>query len=187
MVLLNKIKAVERICRQADIHVARFKEKSGLTCLPGCGHCCVKPDIEATVLEFLPAAYSIFLDETYENILDRLENQTGSVCVFYNPFGKEGFCSNYPNRGLVCRLFGFSTKTDKHGNRIFVTCSQIKKTIQSTKLEKSIRLAPEMSAYYMKLYGIDPKLSIQYLPVNEAIKEALKIVITYFQYRKKPA
>jgi len=44
-----------------------------------------------------------------------------------------------------------------------------------------------MTDYYMKLYGIDPWLSVQYFPVNEAIKTALEMVILNFQYRKKPA
>ncbi len=47
--------------------------------------------------------------------------------------------------------------------------------------------APQMAAWYMKLYGIDPRLSVQYFPVNEAIKKVLEMVLLDARFRKRPA
>ena len=93
----------------------------------------------------------------------------------------------YSVRGLICRLFGFSVKTDKLGSRTLVTCHLIKDTMNGALLEPSLEIAPNLSSYYMRLYGIDPSLSIRYLPVNHAIKEAIEMILFDFNYRKKPA
>lgn len=47
--------------------------------------------------------------------------------------------------------------------------------------------APSLTYYYMRMYGIDPTLSVRYLPVNQAIKEAIEKVLHYFSFRRKPA
>lgn len=181
MRLQNKVK--QSVYQHLDNHISRFKVKSCLDCIPNCGRCCIISDTEATVLEFLPAAYELYLAGENEIILKNLEHQTDSICVFYNPFGRNGFCSNFVHRGLVCRLFGFSTRTDKYGNRILVTCNEIKRTIQSDSLGQYINRAPEMSSYYLRLYSTDPILSIQYFPVNESIRKALNNTMLDFQYR----
>jgi Fe-S-cluster containining protein len=187
MLLINKIKAVKRLFRQVDKHVASFKKKSNLACLPICGECCTKRDIEATILEFLPAAYHLFLTQRYQNILEQLEKKSDSICVFYNPLATDGRCSNYENRGLICRLFGFSTKTDKNSQKMLITCKKVKILFEPIKLEKFIKKAPELTICYIKLYGIHPQLAVKYLPINDAIRKALDTVLLHYQYRKKIA
>lgn len=190
MQLINKIRSVKRVYRQLAIHSSVFRKNSDLQCISGCTACCIKTDIEATVLEFLPAAYESYLDGSYEKVLESIEvhqNAGDGTCIFYQPLNSEGGCINYQNRGMVCRLFGFSSKLNKYGNREFVSCRFIKEMVNPSVLKSVIGEAPDMSAYYLKLFGIDPKLSIQYLPINEAIREALEIVIMHFYYRKKPA
>lgn len=187
MTLNQKIIRVKRVFRQLAIHSSVFKKSSALSCVSGCSACCTKPDIEATILEFLPAAYDMYLNDTYEQVLESLDKKSDSTCIFYNPLGEGGACTNYQNRGLICRLFGFSSKIDKYGNREFVSCKYIKAMADETVMKDAIEKAPDMSAYYMRLFGIDQKLAIQYFPINEAIKKAIEIVLLYFQYRKKPA
>jgi Fe-S-cluster containining protein len=187
MYLKYTIKSVTRIFREADLHIATFQFQSKLSCAPNCGWCCTKSNIEATVLEFLPAAYNLYLSGQFNTILDSIENKTDTLCVFYNPFSDEGFCSYYHTRGLVCRLFGFSKKTDKTGAHTLVTCKPIKQLINFKNMQNILPDAPEMSEYYLRLYGIDPSLAIHYLPINQSIKKALEIVLLHFQYKKKPA
>jgi Fe-S-cluster containining protein len=187
MHLTRKIHAVNRILRQADKHIETFKTQSKITCLPNCGLCCTRTDIESTITEFLPATYKLYLSGEYNTILENIEYKTDTICVFYNPFSNEGFCSHYQTRGLICRLFGFSTRTEKSGIRTLVTCKPIKQVLGFNESQYILSFAPEMSEYYLKLYGIDPKLTIQYLPINQSIKKALEIVLHHFQYKKKPA
>lgn len=185
MYLLNKIKAVNKVYEQLEKHNSNFRIKSCLSCIPDCGECCLTNHIEATVLEFLPAAYNLYLSGKYESILEAIENKIDEICVFYNPFSREGFCSDFQNRGMVCRLFGFAAKTNKKNEKVLAACKHIKSLIQPEKLKSSVLYAPEMSSYYMKLYCIDPWLATLHLPINGSIKKAIEIVAMHFQYKKK--
>lgn len=187
MYIKQKIDAVSRIFRQADNHVAAFQSQSNLSCVPQCGLCCTKSTIQTTVLEFYPAAYELFLCEQSDIILENIEKKNDNICVFYNPFSTEGFCRYYQNRGLLCRLFGFSRKNGKTGAYTFVTCNPINQKSNVYEIQDKLIYAPDISDYYVKLFGIDPNLSVQYLPVNQAIKKAIETVLLHFQYRKKPA
>ncbi len=187
MTIDNKIKRVKRIYRQLAIHNSTFKRVSGMNCPENCGECCKKPDIEATVLEFLPAAYELYMSGEFEGILEKLSSGDDPVCVFFNPFREGGSCTIYAERGLICRLFGFSTRPDKNGNRALVTCSILKSSMDPVILRNTIQKAPVMPSYYMKLFGIDPQMSTTYFPVNEAIRKAIEIVLFQFSHRKKPA
>lgn len=185
--LENDLKALNRMYRQLDRHVSAFKRRSGLACVNGCSLCCRTGELDATILEFLPAAYDLYLKGEADAVLEQIANKQDSICVFYNPFSREGNCTLYRHRGLICRLFGFSVKTDKHGVRSLVTCHPIKNSMTCFPSIQMLEAAPKLTSYYMRLYGIDPALSIRYLPVNQAIKEAIEKVMLYFNFRKKPA
>jgi Fe-S-cluster containining protein len=188
MYLVEKINAVPSLYEELDREIQTFKSHSALSCPINCGSCCLKSDLEATVLEFLPAAYELYMTKKYEDVLERLENVADNTCVFYNPFEKNGLCNHYSGRGLICRLFGFSVQYNKHSQRTLIACKLLKSNVNPTKLNFSLKLAPEMNSWYMKLYGIDPLLSGDYMPVNKAIRKALEIVLLHGQYdRKKPA
>ncbi len=187
MLLLKKIKAIKQIFKKADIHTAKYQNASSIKCIAGCGKCCAKPGIETTALEFLPAAYHLYLAGESQEILNTLETKQDNICIFYNPFLNEGFCSNYQNRGLICRLFGFSVKKDKYGEDFLSTCKPIKESFGKSLSSKVLTLAPNMNDYYFQLFGIDNYLAIQYLPINDAIKKALEMVLLHFHYRKKRA
>lgn len=187
MQLINKIKSINNLFLSIDNKVIKFKNESGLACINRCGDCCLKNDISTTILEFLPAAYDLYRNNGFEKIIDSIDRNLDSKCVFFTPFSENGFCSNYKNRGLVCRLFGFSVRADKHEELTLVTCKHIKKQVNTENLQKTITSAPLMSYYYLKLFGIDPGLSVQFYPINEAIKKAIEIVLFHYQYRKRRA
>lgn len=187
MYLIKKINALNSIFREADKHVINFQYHANISCISGCNLCCIKPDIDATIIEFLPGAYNLLLSQEYENILDKINSKTDTMCVFHNPLSTTAYCSHYQNRGLVCRLFGYSAKTTKTGDKSLVTCKLVKQLIEVNGINDKLGYAPEMSNYYLKLYGIDPKLAVQYLPINQAIKNALEIVLFHFHYKNKLA
>ena len=60
MTLPEKVKAVERVFEELDTEIALFQSTTSLHCNWGCGKCCFKPDIEATILEFLPFALYLY-------------------------------------------------------------------------------------------------------------------------------
>src|SRR6187401_3288188 len=138
MQLEEKVNAVNRVFEELDQQISNFQSATTLHCKWGCGKCCFKPDIEATILEFLPFAFHLHQEGKAEEWLDKLNNSDSSICHILNPTqASAGLCSEYAHRGLICRLFGYSARTNKYGKKELVTC-QIIKTEQSTAYEQSV-------------------------------------------------
>jgi hypothetical protein len=122
--------------------------------------------------------------EKYEEI----KNQESSLCFVYRPsvtsFG--GLCNNYPNRGLICRLFGYSARINKEGQKEMVTCKILKEE-QSTALEwisSHPKSMPVMTNYSTKMASIDLQLNT-HMPINQAIIQAIETVGAYYAYRTR--
>ncbi|MFZ6012952.1 MAG: YkgJ family cysteine cluster protein [Bacteroidota bacterium] len=187
--LVEKVQAVEAVFRDLDEAISKFQGWSTLYCKFGCGKCCFKADIEATVLEFIPFAHYLYQQDLAFDWLNKLKQTDSSLCLILNPTSSgAGLCSEYPYRGLICRLFGYSARTDKYGVQELVTC-QIIKTEQSGAYEQTAEKVragekvPVMNQYYMKLHAIDHDLAQNFYPINEAIKRAIETVLHYYAYR----
>ena len=195
MSIVRKVRAVERLFGRLDAEISSFQSGTGLHCISGCGKCCTKSDIEATPLEFLPLAFHWFINHQAEAMLAQLENNSSPICILYSPlstdFSHQGSCSIYQHRGLICRLFGYGASRDKMGELKLVTCKLIKEQ-QVESYEKAIALiskkvyVPVFSDYYKNLMQIDFKLANQFMTVNEAMREALETVLSYYAYRPFP-
>lgn len=188
MTLPEKIEAVERLFAELDERIAHFQQNSGLFCPSGCGKCCFKPDIEATVLEFLPFAWHMYKAGTAEMWYEKVKSVHDAICVILNPQQQgQGLCSEYPHRGLICRLFGYSARHNKYGRPELITCSIIREEASYSRTVKAMEEGsmdvPFMRDYYMQLQGIDPVLSAERLPINQAIARALESVMAYMAYR----
>ena len=186
--IVQKVNAVKRVYAQLDKKIDALQKESGLHCPSGCGQCCKKPDIECTPVEFLPMA----LDWLDEGVLwekyEEIKNQESSLCFVYRPsvtsFG--GLCNNYPNRGLICRLFGYSSRINKEGQKEMVTCKILKEE-QSTALEwisSNPKSMPVMTNYSTKMASIDLQLNTL-MPINQAIIQAIETIGAYYAYRTR--
>ena len=97
-------------------------------------------------------------------------------------------CSQYPHRGLICRLFGFSARTNKYGRKELITCQVIKEesskafALAEEKIESGASI-PVMNQHYMRLHAIDFELTREFFPINEAIKKAIEVILHYYAYR----
>jgi Fe-S-cluster containining protein len=184
--LRDRAEAVSRLYRRLDLHVRSFRSFSGLECLPGCGRCCLSPEVEATVLEMLPAAFQLGRQGRIEQSLVLLEAPPPPLtCLLYVPEPQPpalGHCSLYERRALLCRLFGFAATLDRDGHRELATCGRIRATHLglAAQADEAVRhgtaMVPVISNYRMALYGIDPSLGSRPLPINVAIAEALHMV-----------
>jgi Fe-S-cluster containining protein len=194
MNLIEKAGAVERVLYELDEEIKKFQTWSTLGCKVGCGKCCTKADIEATPLEFLPLALSIWQEGKADAWLDSLYTQTDNkICLVLNPSQLGvGHCTDYMHRGLICRLFGFSARLNKYNRKEMLTCSVIKteqeggyqKTLIDINGEGQVPLAGD---FYTKLNYIDPLMSNQFMSINKAILRALELVSQYFLYRNQEA
>ena len=186
--LIQKIKAINALLAEADIKTSAFSAKSGISCIPGCGKCCASPTINASSPEFLPAAFSLYKQERILGYLEKLQgSQPGNACIFFNPFSAgTGNCEIYESRGLVCRLFGYSTRLNKNSEPNLITCQPIKQTSQYQRVSTAhLKSAPNASALYTKLSSIDIREANNIRPVNEAIRIAMEEVLLYFSFRRK--
>lgn len=180
---------VNALFDELDSQISRFQSATSLHCGFGCGKCCFKPDIEATILEFLPFALHLYREGLAEEWYHRLQETTSTVCLILNPTQSgAGLCSEYAHRGLICRLFGYSARTNKHGKKELVTCTIIK-TEQSDAFSRATEgidgglPVPVMSQFYFQLMAIDADLSREFYPINTAIRKALETVMQYYAYR----
>jgi Fe-S-cluster containining protein len=183
------VREVEEVFLILDTEISSFKQWSGLGCKSGCGKCCLKPDIEATILEFLPFAYHLHKQGKAVAWLEK-PSLSESLCSVLdsNQLGI-GHCTTYASRGLICRLFGFSARLNKYGHKELVTCQVIKSEQPEAFLAAQGKTiagyqTPLMREYYMKMHGIDWELSQKFYPVNLAIKKAIETVLHYYAYRE---
>ncbi len=189
MSLEEKVHQVESVFQQLDSAIAQFQSDSSLHCNFGCGKCCFKADIEATILEFLPFALHLYKEGKAEIWYEQLKSTESPICMILNPSqAGAGLCSDYTYRGLICRLFGYSARTNKYGKHELITC-QIIKTEQSEAYQMAEKktgegaAVPVMSDYYMQLHGIDFDLTKDFYPINKAIQKAIETVLQYYAYR----
>jgi Fe-S-cluster containining protein len=187
--IIEKVQEVEAVFKNLDEQIASFQSWSGLHCKFGCGKCCFKADIEATVLEFLPFALYLYQNDRALEWLERIKSNPSDICHVLNPTQPQaGLCSEYTYRGLICRLFGYSARTNKYGTKELVTCQIIKSEQSEAYAHASKRVennepVPVMNQYYMQLHAIDQQLAQDFYPINEAIKRAIETVLHYYAYR----
>lgn len=195
MTIYQKVQAVDRIFNQLDKELGSFQQSTGLSCVANCGLCCLKPDINATALEFLPLAYHLLLNGETEQWLAQLQNNTeDKLCPVLNKViapGSKGFCSEYAHRGLICRLFGFSAMLHKNKTPTLVTCKPIKEQKTEAFNNANAHIAankkyPLISNYYMQLRSIDESLGEELFPIRIAIEKAIYAVLAYYAYRELP-
>ena len=193
MNLYRKVRAVEKVFLELEKETERFVNKTGVACLEGCSRCCTKSDIYATVLEFLPFAYHAYKERRLVELYENLKLITSSGCPLHNPFhmlnGRISGCTQYVHRGLVCRLFGYSSNKDKSGMLNWITCRELKQTFPDVagRLKSGEILSPLYTNYYLKLRAIDITLADEYLPIGEAILKAAEIVLFYYSFKGKRA
>lgn len=116
------------------------------------------------------------------------------VCVLLAPVlteHAEGFCTDYKNRPLICRLFGFSAMLNKNHKPVLVTCKIIKESdpVNYENAVVSIEnggYVPVISNYFSQLRNIDPDLGTKMLTINLAMVKAIEVVLNYYSYRRKP-
>ncbi|MFY0601825.1 MAG: YkgJ family cysteine cluster protein [Cyclobacteriaceae bacterium] len=195
MSIARKVRSIERLFELLDREITSFQAETNLHCVSGCGHCCTKPDIDASPLEFLPFAFHLFLTGQAEITLNRLNQESPAQCMIYVPLlngdKNQGRCGNYVYRGLICRLFGYGAGRDKLGKLRLATCKIIKESQSKNynsateAIEKGLHV-PIFSDYYQKLAQIDFELGNMILPINKAIQMAIEEVLHHYAYRPLP-
>jgi len=195
MTIEEKVLQVEAVFQKLDDEISAFQSSTGMHCKFGCGKCCFKPDIEATPLEFLPFALHLYkegrIGAWYDKVVALEEKapepttHNSQLCLILNPTQPgAGLCTEYKHRGLICRLFGYSARTNKYNEKELVTCNIIK-TEQPDQYEagKKRKDIPVMNQYYMQMHAIDSHMTTEFYPINVAVRKAIECVLHYYAYR----
>ena len=190
--MLEKIRKVERVFKQLDKATKKFGKQSNLRCLANCNLCCLKKGLEANVLEFLPLAYHLVQNNLHDAALDLLDTEPEHcINLAKNPaLGQTAGCGAYEQRGLICRLFGFSAVQDKNSKLSVYTCTHIKheypeefKRASGLINTKGMNI-PLVTDFYYQIYFIDTQMANDYNPINISIRKAIERVAYY--YSNKP-
>lgn len=186
----RQVLEVQKVFHEIEKERSKFMSKATLQCPQGCAICCHGRHVTATVLEFLPFAWHIYHEGKLEDIYFELKEKKTDGCVLLQHFenGGEG-CSQYENRGVICRLFGNAAMTDKHGKKQFSSCAILKGQIANNNTfdDTLQHFAPVYSNYYMQLRNIDLQYGCMFIPINLAILKSLEVV--YYNtrnMRKRP-
>jgi Fe-S-cluster containining protein len=180
----KKFQELFAVYARLEKQIRKFQGASKLHCKSGCGQCCENPHVETTVFEMMPLAHDLWKKNQAQEILKKIDDERKGVCVFYaaDPSGTgQGRCTVYSLRPLICRLFGFSAKTDKTGAPQFVTCKVIK-TCQAKEYARAEEMIqggleiPIMADFAREVARIDPSEGVRQLPINTALKQALEKV-----------
>jgi len=178
-------RAVAAVHAKIEKRTATFARATGLKCPPGCGQCCLSPDVETTVADVLPMAEQIVARGRADEILARLEAAPDTRCILYdadpeNP--TRGQCSMYDVRPSICRLFGFAGRRDPDGNPELSACWIHGVTIPDVVAEARAAVAERRIALPMfaDLAGqaatAAPEHSGRLQPINDALLQAIQRV-----------
>jgi Fe-S-cluster containining protein len=194
MSIRRKARSVEIIYRDLELKIEDFKRNTQLHCVAGCGFCCKNPEIEATAIEFLPLALHYYHTSQAEEKYDYFRENKQTVCHIFKE-GTDpdaGFCTMYPYRGLICRLFGYSARKKKYGESEYSTCRKIKDTQPEKYIDAYLKTKnglkiPLMGQYYQRLLKVDFERGQKFYPINIAIQKAIEMVLAYYSYRRNPS
>lgn len=185
--MLHKIRQVEQVFKQLDKQTEKFGKQSNLKCLTNCNLCCLKKNLEANVLEFLPLAFYLVKNNLHEAALEMIANNP-EHCINLAKSqvpGHTAGCSNYEHRGMVCRLFGFSGIKDKNSKLAIYTCSHMKNEYPLEfksaldRINSGLEI-PMVTDFYYQIYFIDTYLANDYNPINISIQKAIEKAAYYF-------
>lgn len=162
-----------------------FQNKTGLTCLSGCGACCLQPTIEASPFEMLPIALELFDQGQADETLERLSNHQSPTCFFYRSHstdGTKGQCGIYTHRPSLCRIFAVGALPDKSHTTKLSICRLIKLEHRQKMSDINPVDAPRIDHWKQKSQLLADELSNQDMPINQALKLALEKVTMLAYY-----
>lgn len=164
-----------------------FSEKSGLRCPSECGACCRSPELEASVTEMIPMAAELIRQDQGQYWLEKLEQEPDQkICVLFEAHPtdpRKGRCRFYQWRPSVCRLFGYAGRRNKQNIPELAACKIHKETCPDTllsireKLKNGELTLPQMVEWTERIAHIEPGRGYKLLPINQALREALIILL----------
>lgn len=183
---------ISRHYEQISKEFSNFQTNSGLSCVPGCGKCCFKPDIFCSPLELLPLAMELLERGEAQHFYEKCEGKAQERCIFLHVTDEKNFkaqCQEYRHRPLVCRTFGVSARHGKDNRPDFSVCKTLKEEKASAyeELLNKRFLIEDTSLPYIdlckgRLLSLDPAFLEEEMPINQALRVILERVLFYAEF-----
>lgn len=189
---IDGLEDLRQIYAEYDGLFKSVNKQTGFGCIEGCGACCHTPGhkIEVTVFEMVPLALELVCQGNAEEVYEKLDNldTTDSVCINYKILsadGKKGYCTVHPHRPLICRLFAGGSRIGRDGKRELVLCKPLKERYQETPetLTTVAEMLPVITDFASRARELNPSFTKKMVPINEGLKLALGLVLTYWHFQ----
>lgn len=178
---------LQKLYNEMSDSFSSYQSSTGWNCLTSCGKCCLNPEVDASILEMIPMAYSIHQEGSLDEWFEKLKSSNQSHCLVYQQGEKdgEGKCGRYKDRPSLCRMFGVSGYYNKQHEISLSVCKLIKEKFNLSQIELIGKKeeTPMMIDWSMKLASLDPKLIQDKMPINRALLGALEMVALNLQYQ----
>ncbi len=182
---------LQKLYQEMSDSFSSYQSSSGWNCLTSCGKCCLNPEVDASILEMIPMAYSIYQEGNLDVWMEKLRTSEQAHCLVYEAGEKEGEgkCGRYQDRPSLCRMFGVSGHFNKQHEITLSVCKLIKDKygLAGEELKGKKDSTPMMADWSMKLGAIHPELIQKKLPINKALLGALEKVAFTLQYESDNA
>lgn len=179
----ERVVRVQERLSAVDREVAAFVTATGLACPPGCGACCLSPEVESSPVELAPmAAALVDAGRADETLAALAAAPVPGPCVLYRPDASDprrGRCSAYATRPLLCRLFGFGARRTRAGRTELVACRTMRaadpeRVAAAAGNELLLAHAPLMADHVHAVAAEAPGDGARLVPINLALREALE-------------
>ena len=178
---------LQKLFEEMSTSFSTYQLQSGLHCMSGCGRCCLNPEVEASMYEMIPFALKVYDEGKIDEWLLFLESQERPHCALFQDQGNgKGFCGSYHERPSVCRMFGVAGRFDKKNEVSLSICKHLRSeypAITEKLTSEKNSDAPMLTHWSSKLANLDPELTKNRVPLNDAMKGALQKVAFYAQFQ----
>jgi Fe-S-cluster containining protein len=186
--IYSEIEKAQRAFRQSASKMA-----NSVSCPPGCGLCCstFKPDLLMVEADLIALHLLTQADDALAQFRKSANVPDSPACPFQNPSRYGGNCTIYPVRPLICRLFGFSSVREKHGEPDFSLCRHMpglqgvepRHFTGAAELQKMFgAIPPFMADYAMATIALDPRSDGTSEPIGKAVDAALERIGLSLKY-----
>jgi uncharacterized protein len=179
---------LQKLFDEMNLEFSGYQNSTGLNCLPGCGKCCLNPEVDASPWEMIPMAIFLYDQGKAEEWIEKLSQTQQKFCLVYQGDLKgQGQCSLYQVRPSLCRMFGVGGYKDKSGKIDLSICKEIKAHYGTT-LEDEKKLnqekIPHFQTWSYKMGALDSRLMTDRIPINQALLSALQKVSLFLDYEE---
>jgi Fe-S-cluster containining protein len=182
--------AISNMHEEVSQVFSALQESSGLSCPPGCGACCMNPEISCSPFELLPLALHLLEQKRAEVVLEKAKNAINDRCIMLQVNDEEkglGRCSDYAYRPFLCRVFGVSARLEKNQSVTYSICKVLKESSKvpgkALQLESMKDTAPIIEIWKRRFESLHPHLNAIELPINEALVVMIEKLLFWESYK----